>query len=146
MDRIVDIEIAVASKRIGLHGCRGYNGFIRIGDMQESIYCPVVTWSIREYKKQWKDALERLKNHTTSCLITGFVIKNGEPELEWWPMYKIENKIYVQNQWLWGENYKERIGDKPFTPDTCYDFVQPRKTFTEEGEKISEWSVPYCED
>jgi len=139
------IEIAVTSKRIGLHGCRGYKGSISIGDMRESIYCPVTTWSIREYKKQWDTAIDRLKTHTTSCLITGFIIKNGKPELEWWPMYKVENKIYIQNQWLWGENYEERIGGKPFTIETCYDFIPPRRTTTDEGQMISEWSVPYEE-
>lgn len=141
----MNIEVIVTSKRIGLHGCRGYKGIIRIGDMQESIYSPVTTWSIREYKKQWKDALDRLQNHTKSCLITGFVIKNGEPELEWWPMYKIDNKVYVQNQWLWGDNYKEAIGDKPFTPDTCYDFVRDRRTVNYEGTDLSEWSVDWTD-
>lgn len=142
----MDIEIVIMSKRaVRFFGVRCYRAFIRIGEMQETVYIPVNTWRISEYKKQWKEAIERLKTHDTSCLITGFTTKDGKPGIDWWPLYRVGDTVYVQNQVLWHEIYQERIGDKPFTRETCYNFVLPRRTVNYEGREISEWSVPYKE-
>lgn len=140
----MEIEIVITSKRaVGFFGGRSYRAFIRIGEMQETVYIPTGTWRITEYKKQWKEGIERLKTHDTSCLVTGFTNKNGSPGVDWWPLYRVGDRVYVQNHVLWHEIYQERVGDKPFTRETCYDFVPPRRTKDYEGTEISEWSVPY---
>lgn len=55
-------------------------------------------------------------------------------------LYKIDDKIHIQNHFL---SY-DRYGNKTITPENCYDFfIKPRRVFTENGlDKISEWVVP----
>jgi hypothetical protein len=61
--------------------------------------------------------------------------------VEWWILYKEGNKLYIQNEMLFGEVYQKLVGDKIFNAQTCYNFIEPRKTYSEEGDKISEWSI-----
>ena len=56
-------------------------------------------------------------------------------------LYKVDDTIFVQNQLLVSDTYKEVIGAGPFTPDTCYNYIDKRITHTDDGTKISEWNV-----
>jgi hypothetical protein len=62
----------------------------------------------------------------------------------WWLLYKIDNKVYVQNQMLFDEIYENQIDKKKFNIETCYDFIPPR--YIEEdpdGYAVSEWVIDY---
>jgi hypothetical protein len=124
------------------------NGFycllnnIKINDFQETNSMAVDYWTKEDYQRQWEEGLEKIKIHNVSCLVTS--IQNpikSIPLLNWWVLYKIDNKIIIQNELLYDEVYKEEIGDKLFSPESCYDFIRPRVTHTEDGQKISEWIV-----
>lgn len=149
----MNIEVTITSKRPEKFrrdmSNKGYIGFIRIaeagGETKETIFCPIDTWSIEDYKRQWKEALLRLKYHDKSCLIVAYTASDNNPGMEWWPMYRVGDTIYIQNQLVWAEEYKNIIGDKPFTTDTCYDFVRERRTVNYEGTPLAEWSVPWTE-
>ena len=112
-------------------------GKITIGDFDERFNIALEYWSIDDYKRQWQEGLERIKTHSMSCLVTYVQNPNDAPFIDWWPMYKIGNKIHVQNHMLFAHLYRKRIGNKEFTPDTCYDFIPSRK----QKEKVSEWVV-----
>lgn len=146
----MNIEVTVTSKRpVKFNGYPCYKGFIRIveanDETKETIFCSIDTWSLEDYKRQWKEALERLKDHDRSCLVVGYTRIKNNPGIEWWPLYRIGNTVYIQNQVVWLEEYKNRIGDKPFTPDTCYDFIHDRRTVDEDGRNLSEWSVAWTQ-
>lgn len=154
MGRVMkNIEVIVTSKKpekfVRDMAHKGYIGFIRIveasGETKETIFCPIDTWSIEDYKRQWKEALLRLKHHEKSCLVVAYTTVDNNPAIKWWPMYRVGDTVYIQNQVVWLEEYQNKIGDKPFTPDTCYDFVHDRRTVGEDGRQLSEWSVPWTD-
>ncbi|MBA3537477.1 hypothetical protein H0X48_05775 [Candidatus Dependentiae bacterium] len=113
-------------------------GKITIGDFDERFNIALEDWSIDDYKRQWQEGLERIKTHGKSCLVSYVQDPSKSPFINWWPMYKIDNKIYVQNHILFAHIYRKRIGSKEFTPDTCYDFIPNRRN---SKEKVSEWVV-----
>jgi len=120
-------------------------GKIKIGSFEESILVELNPWTREDYERQWREGLDRLKVYDRSCL----VVSVGNPEdsavVEWWVLYRVGNTIFVQNEHLSHDTYKNIVGERPFTPDTCYAFIGPRETHTEDGHKISEWSVPWTE-
>jgi len=64
--------------------------------------------------------------------------------VEWWRLYKVGDKVYVRNSIVIENIYKEMIGDKLFTLETCYDFIPERGgPCNEDGNKISEWVVDW---
>lgn len=59
-----------------------------------------------------------------------------------YPLYRIANKIYVRNHALFQPIYKKTVGKKAFTPQTCYQFVAPRRISKESEEyQPAEWVV-----
>lgn len=117
-------------------------GEITINDFYEEFEMQLVWWKREDYERQWKEGLERIKTDDKSCLITRIQNPFEGPFIEWWVLHKKDNKIYIQNQWLFHEYYEELIGAKPFTVDNCYDFVPPYKSpYLEDGTKFSEWIV-----
>jgi hypothetical protein len=118
-------------------------GRITIGDLQETFYMHINSWTVEEYQQQWKEALERIKTHDTSCLIVTASRLNKDPLIELWILYKENNSIFIQNHYLAGEVFQERaIGLPPFDIKTCYLYVPPRETISEDdGGKISEWKI-----
>jgi hypothetical protein len=119
-------------------------GEIRINDFKEKFDMPLEYWSIKDYLQQWEEGLERLNTHNESCLVTRIYDPNKDPMLEWWLLYKENGKIYIRNQVLFTPIYKKKIGNNLFTPETCYNFIQPKTPrINENGQKISEWVVDY---
>jgi hypothetical protein len=101
-------------------------------------------WKLEDYERQWREGLERIKIHPSSCL----VVKVQHPKfgnfVEWWLLFKVGKEIYIYNQWLFREKYDEKIGANEFTPDTCYNFIGDREDLlatAREGGKIAEWIV-----
>jgi hypothetical protein len=116
---------------------------IQIGDFEEYLDVFLGWWTINDYERQWTEALERLAKHDKSCFIVAIDDPGRRKFLEWWPLYKIGKKIHVQNHILVDDLYEERIGNNPFTRETCYDFIPPYRSHTQEGNKISEWVVDW---
>lgn len=124
---------------------------IKIGDFEEYFDLYPNWWRVEDYQRQWQEGLRRLEDHDRSC----FVVAVDDPAcrrfVAWWPLYKVGNKVYVQNHIIIEDIYDEVIGDKPFTVETCYDFIPERgEPCDEDGNKISEWvvdwkqSIKYC--
>lgn len=121
----------------------GVTGQIIIDDFMEYFDSPLDWWSVDDYEKQWKEGLARLSNHNTSCLIVAINDPDCRKFIEWWPLYKIGNKVHIQNHLVIDDLYEEKIGNKPFTLQTCYDFIPEYRSYTSEGTKISEWVVDW---
>jgi hypothetical protein len=130
--------VIVDKKPKKLYGCLRIKAEIHINDYKETLYVPVDYWSIEDYERQWKEGFERLNTHDRSCLVVAIHNPEEEPFIEWWPIYKIKNKIYFQNHFLGADIYEKRIGTKKFTIQSCYDFIPPKSR-----SKVSEWEVDY---
>ena len=138
-------EIKIISKKPKkIWGLLSHKGQISIGEFKESFIMPLNSWTINDYKQQWKEGIERLKNHNNSCLVTTVQNLHSNGMGMMWVLYKVGDDIFIQNHLLNREILKE-FGDsqkiKNFTPKMCYGFISSRKTLTEYGTKVSEWSI-----
>jgi hypothetical protein len=142
MEKKFNIEVISKKPKI-INKQLVYLGRITIEDLKETFYMPLNSWTIEEYKQQWKEGLERIKTHDSSCLIVTMSGLNKSPWIELWILYKENNTIFIQNQYLFGEVFQERaIGLPPYDAKTCYLYVPPRETISEDnGRKISEWKI-----
>lgn len=119
-------------------------GEITIGDFHETFNIAIKWWKKKDYENQWNIALERLKDHDKSCFVAEVCNRQDAHVINWWLIYKEKNMLYIRNEVLYGEYYEESIGDKEFTPQTCFNFIRPKgPNFTECGRKISEWVIPW---
>ena len=145
----MDISIKITSKKPEkCEGRKALKGLIEIGNSKETICVHLNQWTQEDYERQWREGLDRLKNHNISCLVVS-VNDPNDPKastvIEWWPLYRVDNAVLIQNEKLSKKSYKKIVGKSPFTPETCYDFITPRETHTKDGHEISEWSVPWTE-
>jgi hypothetical protein len=114
------------------------NGSIQIGDFRERFEASVEFWSKSNYRSHWKKSIRRIIDmHGKSCLITSLTDPKSANFLFWWPIYRIGDFAYFQNQVLF---FDQIVG--PFDPNDPYPHVRDRLTVTEDGSPISEWLVP----
>lgn len=119
-------------------------GEINIGDFSETFDMPIESWKIKDYEQQWQAGLDRLKDHDKSCLVTEAFNLNLSPLINWWLIYKENNMLYIRNHVLFQEYYEDTIGNKPFTPETCFNFIGPKTpNYLEDGRQVSEWVIPF---
>lgn len=118
-------------------------GQIIIEDFLEYFDSTIDYWSVQDYELQWKEGLQRLLYYDSSCLIVAINDPHCRKFIEWWPLYKIGNKIHIQNHIIIDDLYEERIGNKSFTLQTCYDFIPEYRSHTTDGNKISEWVIDW---
>jgi len=130
-----------AKKQIDLDP-RGAYGRITIGDFWENFYMSPSIWKIEDYVKQWNLTWKHLETHDTSVFVANVQLN---PMVILWPLYKIENNIYIQNAFIISKSYKKMIGKNPYTPKTSFLYIPKRdNTPTKFGKQIlkpSEWEV-----
>ncbi len=108
------------------------NDFCEINLMSEDY------WTRMDYERQWKNGLARIKIHDTSCLVISTQHpKKNKPFVNWWVLFKEGDQIIINNRIIIEDSYTRLIGNKNFSPDNCYDFIEPRR----KKSKISEWIV-----
>jgi CdiI N-terminal domain len=113
-------------------------GIIIIGDFQEYFLSSLSFWSASDYNKHWHDAVFRLVSGSDrSALITDMYDPYISNCIEWWTIYNVEDILYIQNSLLALPKINE-----PFDLSNPFRYVPERRKLTEEGEKISEWSIP----
>ena len=97
------------------------------------------SWTEEDYLRQWKDGLERIKAQNTSCLVASVVpATKKRPLIFWWILYKENNQIIIKNCLIIYNNYKKLVGNRVFSPETCYDFITPKDSHITQACKISE--------
>lgn len=112
-------------------------GVIQIGSFQERFIASLMYWSADDYKRHWKQAIERiLHSSEVSCLITSMVDPATASHIFWWPMYRVNDNVLIQNHILFFDQLQSSFDERnPFSS------VTERQTIDEDGNIISEWSV-----
>jgi hypothetical protein len=113
-------------------------GLITLGNFREHFTSALGYWSVDDYLQHWKQALDRIINEEpTSCLITSMLDPKTASFIFWWPMYRVEDFVFIQNQIFFLNQSQIKFGGKdPFS------FVPARQVVNEDGLQVSEWSVP----
>lgn len=112
-------------------------GEIVIGDFRERFESPLDYWSIKDYQSQWKEALRKtIEGNAKSCLITSLNDPRSSNFYIWWPIYRENESVFIQNHLFFLDEAPE-----PFDLYNPYKFVKERVTINEDGQKISEWTV-----
>ncbi len=112
-------------------------GEIIINTFKETFDMPLEYWSITDYQRQWQEGLERLKRHPKSCLITEIQDPNKAPWVNWWLLYKKDEKLIIRNQLLFGKNFTNTFKGQPFTIENCYNFIPTWRA----KKDISQWVI-----
>lgn len=144
MVKNLSIEIVRRSPKL-IQGIPYALAKIKIEEFWEQFNLRIDWWTVEDYESQWQMGLERLKSHHRSCLVTEVVNPQLYQQIAWWLLYKEDNLIYIRNEVLFGEYYAEVVGQKKFTPQTCYDFIGPKQPRAgwEDGHQESEWVILY---
>ncbi len=110
-------------------------GTIKIDNFQEDFHAPLTYWSIDDYRKQWREACQDLLN---GCEKTALMVTMYDPEhanfLMTWSMYKVENMVHIQNTILF-------LDQVSFDEANIAKSISDREIMSEDGDRISEWSV-----
>lgn len=113
-------------------------GEITIGPFRERFLSPLSYWSAADYERHWRQAAARIvQSPAPSCLITSMRDPAMANFIFWWVMYRAGDTVLVQNQILFLDNLSP-----PFDPDDPFSSISERRTVSEDGEEISEWSIP----
>jgi len=116
----------------------GAEGLLALGEWQESFLSSLYEWTKQDYERQWQAAINSLtKGAAKAALITEYVGTQSSSKLEWWPLYRIGETVYVQNHLLFYDQLSE-----PFSLGDISRFITDRRTVNEDGNPISEWNVP----
>ncbi len=130
-------------------GILWHEGKLTVGSFKEILDMPLDVWTLQDYKQQWKEGLDRLKTHDSSCFVTFIMMtKFRLPCLRLWKLYKVDTTIFVTYQLISCILLKTiPPGESPCYSKTCYQLIDQRVTnekgdsITEEGHKIVEWSI-----
>jgi hypothetical protein len=119
-------------------GEKALYGRIRIGDFEEKFVVCLDYWDADKYRCQWVHGLTRLLNSAKrSCLITALPNPKTANFIVWWPIYRVDDTLYFQNQCLLLKNLKST-----FDCRMPYRHVGKRTSVNPSGDRISEWSLP----
>jgi hypothetical protein len=116
------------------------SGLLVFGEFQEGFLASLYQWRREDYERQWRQAIATLLHRKKSALITEYVSPQAASKLVWWPMYLVQDRVFLQNHLLFYNQLKE-----PFSIGNALSFVRDRETTGPEDEKISEWSVHLSE-
>ncbi|HEV2601451.1 MAG TPA: hypothetical protein VGT41_04070 [Candidatus Babeliales bacterium] len=100
-------------------------GEMQIGTFKKTFDMPLDYWSKQDYETQWKKGIERLKKHNESCLITGVYDLTKKLMVSTWMLYKKEDTVHVEETVFVGPEVIAYLGSRPFTQQTCYNFIRP---------------------
>lgn len=118
-------------------GVSAVYGSIQIGEFNETFVTSLAEWPPERYQLQWREAAQRLvKGAAKSAFVTSFLPPNKWLYFVWWPCYRIDENVYIQNQLRFDEQIPS------FAVEHLYDYIDDRKTVTDDGEQISEWELP----
>jgi hypothetical protein len=116
--------------------CPAITGSIRIGHFKDIFKMNVSLWSIDDYKQQWKEGIDRLKNYSSTCLVTW--VANPLDGLSWWLLYKRDGNIIFYHDTL-RSAYSYEIGENiALTKKNCYDFIPDEQEHLEKY-RVKEW-------
>lgn len=108
--------------------------WVIIDKFEEMCYIPVSYWDISNYKHSWLNSLEKgLLNKNHSALVISMYEPTQTTFVFAWVLYFNGDDVYVQNNIIFLDECDE------FTPGQINRFIEPRTSYNEDGEAISEW-------
>ncbi len=110
-------------------------GSLVLGDFSEQFDSDLSYWSVADYRRHWREALQRALDDQISALITSVSDPTSANFIFWWPLYPGGDVVRVQNHVLFLSEHPD------FALARWYDVVPPRAEVNEDGDRVSEWSV-----
>ncbi|MBD9383653.1 hypothetical protein IB257_20330 [Achromobacter sp. ACM03] len=115
----------------------GLLGEIEINGYKENFFSPVRFWSRMDYLKSWKKSLDQgLQSHGHAALATSMYDPNSSNFVFCWVIYIESEQAYIQNHVIFLNELSV-----PFVPEDINLHIYPREEISEDGMKISQWSV-----
>lgn len=111
---------------------------IVVNDFRERLSIPLGYWAKNDYEEQWIAAITSIlePNTTKAALVTEMYDPLTANFINIWPLYKDDDRIYIQNSILFLDKLK---GD--FQISQLSSYVLERETINEDGDDISEWNI-----
>jgi hypothetical protein len=111
-------------------GARGLRGRITLGDYAEEFLALQGTWHRADYERHWLQAAQRLLQGAdrTAFFTSAFEFR--------WTLWRVRDRVYAQEHFLAAPGFPE-----PFDASDLYTHIQDRRTRTEDGTSISEWTL-----
>ncbi|MGE0784792.1 MAG: hypothetical protein AB7S26_03815 [Sandaracinaceae bacterium] len=115
---------------------------IKIGDFCEQFPVSTVYWTPEQYLGQWRQALEELAaGSPKGCMIASV----EDPDVVGskaflWIFYRDESDVVFQNMLLFLDDWRPDLTE---TASGLSDWTPPREVVSEDGQRISEWRVPF---
>ncbi|MET7714369.1 hypothetical protein [Streptomyces sp. NPDC005407] len=137
------IEVVYSGASEGAQGASSEAvGRITVGEFAETFRMDLSFWSVSDYRRSWKRALQVLADDETaiSCLISSITDPGNSNFVFCWPLYRSGEDVYVQNSVVFLDEL-----EGGFDPEEPWHFVGPRCTIDDEGNRISEWSTGMTE-
>lgn len=103
-------DISFTGETVDDEGMTLHLGIIKLGAEEDGFSTPCSFWSQCEYQQQWLEAARRLlEPNAHSAFITHLDDPPAESVINWWPAWRIDNLIILQNHLLFpgakpGEN------------------------------------------
>lgn len=108
-------------------------GEVKIDEYIEEIEIDLSYWNKNDYKTQWRDAIDNLKKGEEKwALVTSMSDLKTANFITIWPMYRINETIYIQNQVLFLDDIKDDFSIKKINK-----FLDERDS----DEEVSEWKT-----
>jgi hypothetical protein len=112
-------------------------GEIRLDEHRESFQAVLGYWSVGDYESSWLAAVRRsVAGAAVSCLVTSLPDPRQAEFVTTWPVYRVGDDVYVQNQLLFLDEL-----DQPFDPSQPWASTPARTVQDEDGRPISEWRL-----
>ena len=113
------------------------NGILVLPDTCEVFEAPLVEWNEEDYEASWELALDTVTGSTGqhAAIITEFSGLREATYLDWWPMYRVNETIILQEQLLFLEPIRNQI-----SLDELFQFVSPRQKVKSDPTP-SEWQL-----
>ena len=125
-------------KPIKVFGEQCLKGQITIGTFTETLSLPISVWGANDYVRQWNESLIRfMANGQQAYLITKMRDIAVSDFIEIWNVYHDGDNAVFQNQILTFEVLEGHFNGRNFEY-----FISEREQFSEDGQKISEWTIP----
>jgi hypothetical protein len=117
-------------------------GEITLGTFVEEFEMILTTWDYEQYEQQWRTGIQRLlKGELKSCFLTSYWREKDAFGGEWWPMYRVQDQVIVQNHLIRPDIFEQHFEN--FDPEDPYLSIPDRRSLDENGRQISEWSIPF---
>jgi hypothetical protein len=114
-------------------------GGVDLGSESDAFAADLGSWRPSDYERQWRAGVARLAaGHGSTALITSYAGPNADFHAMR-PMWRVGGTVFVQDRLVLGELVATGAAEE------FYALVGERRTVSDNGELISEWSVPFAD-